>query len=648
MARPTLYFPAHHHTFSALSLARSFVLVAFTLLAGCGGGGSSEPGGSPTTPPALVPPADPPVTAPAPTLPDNPPATVDEGMTIFGSRDAVFTSRESTSRFLSLATFGATEEAIASLVGTRAERWFLDQLALEPTLMTPVFEEYTNQFDSLAFLPASPNTMGFWRHAVSAPDQLRQRMVFALSQILVVSDFGGELLSDVPSAVTYYLDALTRHALGNYRELLEEITYSPAMGHYLTYAGNLPADETTGRMPDENYAREILQLFSIGLVELNDDGSVKTNAEGQAVETYDNRDVTGLARVFTGLEFGAEPDDFDDESELLSAALSQPMTLFEFNHSKHAKTFLDTTIPPNTPGMQSVSMALDRIMAHPNVGPFIGRQLIQRFTTSHPTPAYIREVAGAFNSGRYLLPDNSAVGDGRKGDLSATIAAVLFSPEAHGSKVADSDTFGKPREPILRLTQWMRAFAVDATRPDLAPILYDLLPNELLGQHPYRSRSVFNFYRPGYVAPGSLSGAEGLTVPEFQITNASTNPGYVNVMTHFIFNVGAEGEELEELEELFDEFGLPLDEEQALQAFIAGYERERALSSMPGSLIDHLDMLLAAGQLTDNTRDEIARVLDLIPDPNGLAGEQRFEAQQLRTMLAVLMTMTAPEYLVTQ
>ncbi|MEM1141244.1 MAG: DUF1800 family protein [Pseudomonadota bacterium] len=648
MTPPSLDFSAASLAFSALTLSRALVFAVGALLAGCGGGGSSASGDRAAAPPVLAPPTDPPPAAPPTSPPDNPPATVDEGITIFGSRDAVFTSRASTSRFLSLATFGATEEAIDNLVGTRAERWFLDQLALEPTLMTPVFEEYTNQFDSLTFLPVSPNTMGFWRHAVEAPDQLRQRMVFALSQILVVSDFGGELLSDVPSAVTYYLDVLARHALGNYRELLEEITYSPAMGHYLTYAGNLPADEATGRMPDENYAREILQLFSIGLVELNDDGSVKTNSDGQAIETYDNRDVTGLARVFTGLEFGADPDGFDDESELLSTALSQPMTLLEFNHSQRAKEFLDTAIPPNTPGTQSVSIALDGIMAHPNVGPFIGRQLIQRFTTSHPTPAYIREVAGAFNSGRYLLPDNTAVGDGRKGDLSATIAAVLFSPEAHGSKVAGSDRFGKPREPVVRLTQWMRAFAVDASRPDLAPILHDLLPNELLGQHPFRSRSVFNFYRPGYVAPGSLSGAEGLTVPEFQITNASTNPGYVNVMTHFIFNVGAEGEELEELEELFDEFGLQLDEEQALRSFIAGYERERTLSSIPESLIDHLNTLLAAGQLTDETRDEIARVLDLTPDPNQLAGEQRLEAQQLRTMLAVLMTMTAPEYLVTQ
>ena len=626
----------------------AFVLAVSFTLSACGGGGGSGAGAIPSDPiagPAPMQPITPPAPSPAPTPDPGPtPEPTPEPPTAPPPAESpvVFQDRFSTSRFLSIATFGATLADIERLTGTSAEQWFLEQLSLEATLLRPVFDEYVNRIDEDTFLPFSPNTMGFWRHAITAPDQLRQRMVFALSQILVASDFGGELLPDVPSGINYYIDVLARNAFGNYRELLEAITFSPAMGHYLTYAGNLPADDSTGRMPDENYAREILQLFTIGLVELNSDGTLRRGADGAPIETYDNQDITGLARVFTGLNFGAEPDEVDDDGDLISVALARPMTLFEDQHSPREKTFLGLTIPEGTSGIESVTMALDHIMAHPNVGPFVGRQLIQRFTSSAPTPRYVQEVAEAFNIGRYVLPDNTAVGDGRKGELSATLAAVLFSPEAHGLTVDESTTFGKPREPILRLTQWMRSFEVDASQPELVPILYDLLPNELLGQHPYRSRSVFNFYRPGYLAPGSISGGAGLTVPELQIVNASTNPGYVNVMSFFIFSVQAEGEEVEELREIFEEVNLFLDEDAARRAFVANYQRERNLADRPDELVAHLDLLLTAGQLQQATRNAVVELITQVaPGPN-LDDEGRL----LRVTFAVLMLMTAPEYLV--
>ncbi|MEO0436375.1 MAG: DUF1800 family protein [Pseudomonadota bacterium] len=632
---------------SAEVKARQAIAVTLFLALGACGGGGSGGGPNPSDPiagPAPMQPIAPPPTPsptpdpePAPEPSPEPPSAPPPAEFL-----AVFEDPFSTSRFLSIATFGATMSDIQRLSGTSAERWFMEQLTIDATLIRPVFDEYVNRIDEDTFLPFSPNTMGFWRHAVSAPDQLRQRMVFALSQILVASDFGGELLTDVPSGINYYIDVLTRNAFGNYRELLEEITYSPAMGHYLTYAGNLPADDSTGRMPDENYAREILQLFSIGLLELNSDGTLRTGSDGAPIETYDNQDITGLARVFTGLNFGADPDEVDDDGDLISLALSRPMTLFEDQHSPREKSFLGLTIPAGTPGTDSVAMALDHIMTHPNVGPFIGRQLIQRFTSSAPSSRYVQEVATAFDTGRYVLPDNTVVGDGRKGDLSATLAAVLFSPEAHGLAVEESTTFGKPREPILRLTQWMRAFEVDASQPELVPALYDLLPNELLGQHPYRSRSVFNFYRPGYLAPGSISGGAGLTVPELQIVNASTNPGYVNVMNFFIFGVQAEGEEIEELREVFEEVNLFLDEEAARRAFVADYRRESDLADSPTELVSHLDLLLAAGQLQQGTKDAIVELIGRIAPSSSIDDEERM----LRVTFAVLMLMSAPEYLV--
>ena len=501
-----------HPVLTALLSASIGVLL---FAGGCSGGGTSDRETGPVAGPI-----------PPPPLPSPPPPPPPTG---------AFATEAETSRFLTQATFGPSPEDVSTLTGTSASNWFLAELEKPASLHTPQLEAYRAMIEDLdadfPVLAVQSSTFSFWRNAIEGGDQLRQRMAFALSQILVVSNFGGELLTDIPEPVVGYQDVLVEGAFGNYRDLLEAVTYSPAMGFYLTYMGNQKSDPATGRMPDENYAREILQLFTVGVLQLGPDG-VPILENGQPVELYDNMDVTGLARVFTGLDLdGLDRQRFPsvvdavDEWDGLEQAMLTPMAINESLHSPELKRFLNCEIAAGTPGAESVDQALDCIMAHPNVGPFVSRQLIQRFTHSAPEPAYVQRVAATFDAGTYTLPNGTSVGDGRKGDLSATLAAILFDVDVRSDASLTDPQFGKIREPILRFTHWARAFDADASRPEFGIELFDLSAPDALSQHPYRARSVFNFYRPGYIAPGTQSGAAGLPVPELQIVNATSTPG---------------------------------------------------------------------------------------------------------------------------
>jgi len=552
--------------------------------------------------------------------------------------DPGFSTRVATHRFLTQATFGPHRDDFAQLAGTDPSDWFLEQLSLPPSLHRPLLDDYLAGTDpELRFdvYTASLTSFTFWRLAIEAPDQLRQRMAFALSQLLVVSNSGGNLLADVPQGISYYQDLLTQHAFGNYRELLEAVTYAPAMGFYLTYIGNEPADPDSGRMPDENYARELLQLFTIGLRELEIDGTPRLDADGQPIETFDNDDITGLARVFTGLVYDARSR-YDEE------ALARPLRLALGGHSPREKTFLGATIPAGTPGADSIDQALDIIMGHPNVAPFVSRQLIQRFTTSNPDPDYVRRVARVFNCGQYTLPGGQVLGDGRKGELDAVLGAILFDPAVRQGRVTDP-VFGKLREPILRFTAWARAFDADAATPEYNAFLWDAGAPEMLGQHPYRSPSVFNFYRPGFSPPGTRAGARGMTAPEFQLLNASTIPGYANFMTYFVFEGAGEPAEMERLREEFEGGGAVFDADRAEESFAVDYLRQVELAEDPAALVAELDELLAYGSLSAETRQSIEAFVASIPLSGGGIGDQ---GRWLRVGYAVLMTMTAPEFLV--
>tara|TARA_R110001592_G_scaffold363248_5_gene682293 strand:- start:34298 stop:36082 length:1785 start_codon:yes stop_codon:yes gene_type:complete len=586
------------------SVARYFLLAIFALaITACGGGGGG--GGTGTTDNA--PPSTPP---PAPIPPEPEPI--------------VFTPNEA-ARFLSQATFGPNAAAIDALVASGPEAWFTDELHKPPTLHLQdvlshfpadgsFLDDQNNRLPQLAYTASD----SFWKKAITADDQLRQRMAFALSQILVISD--QSVLDIVPQTVAAYMDVLTEGAFGNFRDLIENVTYSPAMAGYLTYLRNQKADPDSGRVPDENYARELLQLFTLGLIELNPDGTPTQGPDGGPIELFDNSDITGLAKVFTGLSFSGAG--FNTPIlEIPYESFYQPLSMFNAYHSFEEKSFLGTTIPADTGGIQTIERALNTIFAHPNVGPFLARQLIQRFVTSAPSAEYVGRVAATFNTGSYTLPAGETVGSGKRGDLGATLAAILFDTDARGKNSQTNPEFGKLREPIIRFTHWARAFEVNSADPSNERLLRDTGSSEILGQHPYRSPSVFNFYRPGYIAPGTETGAAGLTAPEMQIANASTVMGYPNFLTVFTLGVS------------------PQVDPGAARAFKASYTAEMAVAANPQALLDHLDLLLTHGTLSDDTRARITDALAVV-NPGSEAGLLG------RARLASVMVMTSPEYIV--
>jgi len=562
--------------------------------------------------------------------------------------DAIpFASEASTSRFLSQATFGARQSDLSTLVGTSVSDWLLQQFSEEPSDYLAALDGYQAQLPFLILNPWNrlATTFAFWQHSITGDDQLRQRMVYALSQILVISNAEDDALIDYPEAVAYHQSLLTEFGFGNYRGLLEAMTYSPGMGSYLTYMGNQKEDPDTGRQPDENYAREILQLFTMGLVALNDDGTLAggVNDGDSSIELYDNDDITGLAKVFTGLDrrvSRAEAKNNPEAPEVLKS-WREPMVVYPAKHAQNEKTFLGLTIPENTNAQDSITLALDQLMSVASVGPFLSRQLIQRFTTSNPSPAYISRVTQAFNDGRYTLPNGTAVGGGLRGDLKATIAAILLDRE--NLEPETPNTFGKLREPVLRFTQWARAFSAGAITPEYTLELYDLSSVSIYGQglaqHPFRAPSVFNFYRPGYEPPGTDSGAAGMTVPELQIVTAETIPAYMNFITFFAM-ANTQNADLSVYREIGGLTGVNFDPELARTSFLPDYSYEKTLADDLPELFAHLNLLLAGGALSEAAVDSFSDVVAGVPV------EASDDWRATRVGLAVALVMTSADYLI--
>ena len=522
-------------------------------------------------------------------------------------------SPQSTANFLNMTSFGANLDDVTRNQGRSASQVLSSEFSKSPTFVLPGMLDRQAGGEEI---PGSQFSREYWSTMITADDQLRQRMVFALSQILVVADERSTL------GAAHYHDILARNAFGNYRDLLLEVTYSSRMGDWLTYIRNRGDREDQGRMPDENYAREFLQLFTIGLVQLNMDGSVVDGAGGRPVEVYDNEDIVGLSRVFTGLSKKGETFwRADDDGDYV------PMVMFEQFHSPHDKAFLDFTIPAGTLGDESIAQAIDHIFSHPNVAPFISRQLIQRFTSSNPTPAYVERVAEAFEAGRYRAEDGVSFGTGERGDLAATLAAILLDQDLFDGQVGTNE--GKIKEPILRFVQMVRAF----NYTNIDPTNDNWLRNSAsattrLGQHPFRSPSVFNFYRPGYIAPGTETGNAELTAPELQITNSGSMFGYTNFMTGFAIERTSR-------------------RDRDNESFKPDYSTELSLADDPQELVDHLDMLLTGGHMLDETKAGIvSAVSDLPLDLTSSDAEAIAEDRLTRVELAVSMAVTAPSYFI--
>ena len=408
----------------------------------------------------------------------------------------------SAARLLHQGSMGPTLVEIQNAQGQSELQWLDAQLAL-PINYHRDYMVFTNDDEDFRYISRID---AWWKAVMQSDDQLRQRVAFALSEILVVSDLNNDLRSQPEGMVTYY-DLLLTHAFGNFRDLLEAVTLSPIMGTYLSHLGNEKADDALNIRPDENYAREVMQLFTIGLDELNQDGTAKLDANGNTIATYGQAEIEGFARVFTGWTF-AGSETFKRKSRDYVA----PMQAFEEYHSQKQKTLLNgDIIPQGYSAQESLQLALDNLFNHQNVAPFISKQLIQRLITSNPTPQYVERIASVFN-------DN---GEGVRGDLAAVVKAIYLDDEArhYGSVLSYQ---GKIKEPLLKTVQFWRN--LNARSPEGFYKTWNLV--DRYGQGPMQSSSVFNFFRPDY-QPAQLR-ADALVAPELQIAGDATLIGTMN------------------------------------------------------------------------------------------------------------------------
>ncbi|XOV86171.1 MAG: DUF1800 family protein [Pseudomonadota bacterium] len=538
-----------------------------TLLLGCGGGGSSGSGPGPVTPAIPAP-------TPAPAPPDQTALTLEEAH-----------------RFLRQATFGPTTDAVIELRESGIEPWLNRQLFTPATLQVPYMLSLPEPQNNFV---AQANRVDAWfQAALQGEDQLRQRVAFALSQILVVSERGA--LFNAPYGLATYYDLLAQRAFGNYRDLLEAVTLSPAMGVYLSMLGNEKPDEARNIRPDENYARELMQLFTIGLVELNLDGTPRLDSNGLTIPTYDQSVIEGFAHVFTGWTYGGSPRFRSPRRNF-----TRPMQAFADFHDTNPKRLLGGLVLPagQTPE-QDLAMALDNIFEHPNVAPFVSRQLIQKLVSANPSRAYVERVARVFNDD----------GNGIRGNLGAVVRAILLDEEARSP--GQGETGGKLTEPLLRLTALWRAF--DARSEE--GTYYFPSPEDAFSQAPLRAPSVFNFFSPDFAPSGEIKLAS-LVSPEMQITNETTSSSVNNYLAFAIFLRNSRSANLR-----------PRD-------IYLSLEDDVAFASNPSVLVQRIADKLLGGTISDELRAETEALVALWQGPDG------------RVMEAIHSIASSPEFAV--
>ena len=533
------------------------IAAIFALMTACGGG-SEGAATAPAPPPATTPP---PVAA----------ATKPEAY-----------------RFLNQATFGATEAEATAVASTGYSSWIDLQLSQPASVQLPVVEAAYGLLANPAQMIGSLNgdrTDAWMRNAVRGPDQLRQRVAFALSEIMVVSQ--ASTLQNMPHALADYHDMLARNAFGSFRKLIEDVTLHPAMGVYLSMLGNQKPNTALNIRPDENYARELMQLFTIGLVELNLDGTIRRDAQDQPLPTYTQEIIEGFAHVFTGWNYAGAPGFAQARRTLQNQIL--PMQAYPEQHATGTKRLLPSnglpvTLPANQTPARDLADALDNIVNHPNVGPFIAKQLIQKLVTSNPSPQYIERIARIFNND----------GTGQRGNLGAVVKALLLDSEARTSPTTAAA--GKLKEPLLRLTQVLRAYNAQA-----ASGRYFIGPNQLtaaFGQAPLNSPSVFNFFSPFYAPPGEIS-TQGLVAPELQLATEYLN----TTVTNYLYG------------QAFCFVPNPVAGCPALRAdtIVLDTSAELALAADSDALVTRIAERLMAGQISATLRTQAKGMVDIVP-----------------------------------
>ncbi len=494
-------------------------------------------------------------------------------------------------RFLTQATFGPTPEDITALTGKTAaalDQWITSQMA------APISShDAATDADFIAFskpagnaqLTQSNRQAAWWKISIDGPDQLRQRVAFALSQIFVVSE-NNAVLANQPSALAVYYDLLAKNAFGNFRTLLEEVTLSPAMGIYLSHLrnakGTYNAQGVQTSFPDENYAREVMQLFTIGINQLHPDGSLKLDPTGAPIPTYDQKTISEVAKVFTGWSYAstaATPNFMGGAANYL-----RPMQAYAAFHDVAPKTIVGgRVLPANQTAQKDLADTLDTLVQHPNTGVFISRQLIQRLVTSNPSPGYVYRVGQVFANN----------GNGIRGDMGAVVRAVLTDYEARSPQMIESASFGKLREPVLRATAVVRALGAGSNSGRI-PYLAGQT-DASLAQTPLRAPTVFNFFEPDYVQPGLLAGA-GLYAPEYQILNDTTAMTVPNFLWNQIYATRA--------------VATDTDNQTVGARFDAAM---LTLANTPAALVDRLALSLASGSLPKATSDRIVQAITAMP-----------------------------------
>jgi uncharacterized protein (DUF1800 family) len=537
---------------------------------------------------------------------------------------------EDASRFLEQATFGATDADIHHLSMIGYPAWLNEQFGIAPTPQEPSVElavildnppcAASNVKCNAALFVQNGSDEGFvqdafWQQSLAASDQLRQRVKYALSELMVVSTSNSSV-QNMPRGEANYYDLLGNDAFGNFRTLLNDVTLNPMMGQFLSMLGNDKGNATTD--PDENYAREVMQLFTIGLYQLNDDGSQKLDSTGKPIPTYSNNDVMGLAAVFTGFSWNIPGNATDTAwsncclyvgpgygEELL------PMQSFPSHHSTVEKDFLGVTIAQGSDDpVGDLKIALDTLFNHPNAPPFFCKQMIQHLVTSNPSPTYIGNCSAVFKDD----------GTGVRGNLQAVISEILLDPEARSSSTDFSNPqYGKVREALLRYTEWARAFTAQS-RTGSYGVGSTEDPIYGLGEMTLRSPTVFNWFAPGFVPPGTSIAQAGLVAPEMQMTDVTTVVGYLNYLQNAIGASATAGPDV-----------------------FSSYETEMSLAATPGALLDRINLLLMAGEMDPTLYGQILAAINSIPIPTGDQNAIN-AALQNRVKAAIYLTMSSPSF----